>query len=84
MWCSLRGDEFSCDLQAVRPFGVGEESWEYPIAFSGIVVDFETLRDEALVSYSGLGGYKDEVADAELDVVDRSSRLTLESSLGAF
>ncbi len=34
------------------------------------------LRGGALVSELGLGGYEAEVADAGLDVVDCSSRLT--------
>jgi len=84
VWCSLEGGEFSCDIQTARPFGVEDDSWEYQIKFSGAVVDSETIRGEVLVSYPGLGGYEDEIADAGVDIVDCSNLITLELSYGTF
>jgi hypothetical protein len=54
--CTITEGAFDCEQQEVIPlaFDIGEYGWEYAIDFSGEVVDEQTIRGVAVVSYPGI------------------------------
>jgi len=63
--CTIAEGAFSCEQQEVVPlaFDIGEYGWEYAIDFSGEVVDEQTIRGTAVVSYPSI----DETTEYWLD-----------------
>ena len=57
--CTITEGAFSCEEQEVEPlaFDIGEYGWEYAIDFSGQVVDENTIRGVAVVSYPSVDDY---------------------------
>ena len=54
--CTITEGAFDCEQQEVVPlaFDIGEYGWEYAIDYSGEVVDEQTIRGVAVVSYPGI------------------------------
>ena len=56
--CTIAEGAFTCEQQEVVPltYDIGEYGWEYAIDFSGEVIDEQTIRGFAVVSYPSIDG----------------------------
>ena len=57
--CTIEDGEFDCEQQSVDPttYDIYEYGWEYAIDFTGEVVDENTIRGEAVVTWPGVDDY---------------------------
>lgn len=81
--CEIEGDAFTCETQSVAPvlFEMGEAGWVYRIDYSGTVVDEETLRGRAVVSYPSVDRGTEQTFDYYgVDPADCTQVYTLELS----
>ena len=81
--CTITEGAFSCEQQQVIPlaFDIGDYGWSYAIDFSGEVVDENTIRGTAVVSYPSVDEYTEYyLAEAGIRPSDCDQTIDLELS----